>query len=211
MYMSRVQVDALSPKVARATWQLGTYHTWVESCFPDDIHHGLRLRHLWRLEQIGQNKYLMVTSRNKPDLTKLEKFGVPGTATTQDYSKYLATLKEGNIYNFKLVGNPVVSAHGKKHPLLAEIDQLNWLLKRAEKHGFEVVRQNDIPCVAVTHLDQPYLKHRGMQGTSLVRATFEGILKIIDLDKFLRTVEYGMGHEKAYGMGMITVIPVRQS
>ncbi|MCI5760847.1 MAG: type I-E CRISPR-associated protein Cas6/Cse3/CasE, partial [Ligilactobacillus agilis] len=42
---------------------------------------------------------------------------------------------------------------------------------------------------------------------NLSKATFEGVLTVTDLEAFKKTLTRGIGREKAYGMGMLTVIP----
>ena len=45
-----------------------------------------------------------------------------------------------------------------------------------------------------------------MKNIRLNQVTYEGKLKIIDIDKFKKILTQGMGREKAYGFGMMTVI-----
>jgi CRISPR system Cascade subunit CasE len=41
------------------------------------------------------------------------------------------------------------------------------------------------------------------------QATFDGRLRITDLDAFRRTLTQGLGKAKAYGCGLMTLAPVR--
>ena len=43
---------------------------------------------------------------------------------------------------------------------------------------------------------------------NFVKAVYEGILTVEDVDIFKKTLIKGFGKHKAYGFGMITVIPV---
>ena len=42
----------------------------------------------------------------------------------------------------------------------------------------------------------------------LAYVEYEGILEISDADKFRKTLTEGIGKKKAYGFGMMTVIPI---
>lgn len=44
----------------------------------------------------------------------------------------------------------------------------------------------------------------------LSRVTFEGIIRITDINKFKHCLIHGIGREKAYGMGLLTVIPIQK-
>ncbi len=52
------------------------------------------------------------------------------------------------------------------------------------------------------------LKKKGMRQVKLNKVVYEGKLKIIEREKFIKTLKEGIGREKAYGFGMMTVIPV---
>lgn len=52
-----------------------------------------------------------------------------------------------------------------------------------------------------------YLKKKGQKNIQLVRATYEGLLTITDLDKFKHILKNGLGRKKAYGFGLFTVVP----
>ena len=44
----------------------------------------------------------------------------------------------------------------------------------------------------------------------LSKATYEGILTITDKNQFIKTLTRGFGKKKAYGFGMMTVIPEKK-
>ena len=47
-----------------------------------------------------------------------------------------------------------------------------------------------------------------MKHVKLNKVVYEGKLKIKDREKFIKVLKEGIGREKAYGFGMMTVIPV---
>ena len=47
-----------------------------------------------------------------------------------------------------------------------------------------------------------------MKPLDLAMATYEGNLVVTDKEKFIKTLTEGIGKKKAYGFGMMTVIPI---
>lgn len=233
MYLSRVEIDTRNRQKISDLSHLGAYHNWVEQSFPDEIRTGERLRHLWRIDQVESKKYLLLLSKDKPDLVKLERYGVAHTAATKDYDQFLNSLVEGKRYRFRLTANPTHRITNSKTnksrvvPHITILQQVNWLLERMDKHGFkvlkdksphpyqivkdgEVVEQKEyIYKLDVSSRDWPLLRRKeNSRGMRLSRVTFEGFLEITDLEKFKNTLIKGIGREKAYGMGLLTVMPL---
>ena len=206
MYLSRVEIDSLNRQKIKDLSHLGAYHSWVEESFPQEIARGQRERHLWRLDRLNGKIYLLVLSPEKPDLKKLVKYGKAGTAISKNYDPFLKRLTEGQRFQFKLTANPVRRGGkdspypGKMIPCFAIEKQLNWLQRKAETNGFEILSAD-----VVGH-DRPLLRKK--RHVSLNRTVFEGKLRINNLEKFKAALTKGIGREKAFGMGLLTVIPV---
>lgn len=66
MFLSRVEKANNNRQQIKSLTHLGAYHDWVEQSFPEEMKQGERLRHLWRLDQIGGREYLLILSQNKP-------------------------------------------------------------------------------------------------------------------------------------------------
>ena len=49
---------------------------------------------------------------------------------------------------------------------------------------------------------------QGQKKIRLSKATYEGLLKVTNRDTFYRTLTEGIGKKKAYGFGLMTVIPM---
>lgn len=221
MYLSRVEIDIQNRNRTRTLTHLGAYHNWVEQSFPQEISAGRRLRHLWRIDQLGSKKYLLVLSPDKPQLAQLEKYGVPGTAATKPYDEFLTRLQFGQVLRFRLTANPVHTVRrsaedrdGHVVPHITVAQQAKWLVDRSRKLGFELLEQPASvfeaeelrKAFSVTQRGYPVLRKAG-HTIHLSRVTFEGLLRIIDLEQFKATIIQGIGREKAYGMGLMTVLP----
>lgn len=218
MYISRVEIDDKNRQKLKELQSLGSYHNWVERSFPDEKKS--EFRHLWRIDRLQNKRYLLIVSPNKPDMVQLEKYGVRGTAQISNYDHYLNSLKENQILRFRLTANPVSRHNGKVIKASMPADkkqgknmldrQKDWLLKRTAGKGFKIVK-NDLGMDDFEIVSRKLLrlKHRNDQAVNLKQVTYEGILQITDLEKFKETLVKGLGRERAYGMGLITVIPIK--
>ena len=210
MYLSRVEIDIGNRQKLRDLSHLGAYHNWVENSFPLEIKSGIRSRKLWRIDTIQGTRYLLLVSNEKPDLKLLEQYGVSGSARTKSYDKFLESIEENMFYRFRVTLNPVKAIHqeeGKRGRVVPEItaeQQMKFFESRAEKLGFELV-PNDYLIVEKSWVP---MKKQGQKTIKLSRATFEGILKVTDKTVFYNSLTKGIGKKKAYGFGLMTVIPV---
>ena len=214
MYLSRVKIDVNNRIKVKDLNHLGAYHKWVEDSFPSELEAGCRSRKLWRIDQLGNDCYLLILSREKPDLEKLEKYGVKGSAETKDYSALLDQLQTGDKLRFRLVLNPVKSLssgkesgkRGRVIPLVTADQQLEYLKERAVQHGFSV---NDEE-IMLTGRSFELLRRKNQKPLKICMAAYGGLLRIEDLELFKLALVNGIGKKKAYGCGLLTVIPVRR-
>lgn len=203
MYLSRVEIDDNNRQKIKNLSHLGAYHNWVESCFPKEKAMGKRLRHLWRIDQLNGKRYLLLVSQEQPSLDKMSLYGVTGTAKIKEYRPFINKLEQGTKMRFRLTANPTYRTNGKIYPHITVEQQKEWLLKRTENAGFKIVADN----FEIISREWPILYHNHRQ-VRLSRVSFEGILEIKDIDNFRNTLIQGIGREKAYGMGLLTVIPL---
>lgn len=210
MYLSRVEIDYKNRLTSKELNHLGAFHNWVEQSFPKEIESNKRSRKLWRIDNLQNRSYLLVLSEDMPDLNMLEKYGVKGTGETKEYEEFLNSLKDGDRMKFRVVLNTTKSisnrkfGRGKVIPLTSEEDQIKYLIDRSEKNGFELHPED---FYLVRSGFEKVLKN-GEQRLDLIKAEFQGELTIIDIEKFKDTLVSGIGKKKAYGFGMMTVIPM---
>lgn len=220
MYLSRVKIDYYNLKSIKELNHLGAYHSWVEDSFPEEREKpkNERTRKLWRVDELSGEYYLIVLSENKPDFEKLEKYGVKNTAESKSYERLLGSIKPGMRARFKIELNTVYSntknaEKGKRgrvvpvpHEKLGE-----FFLDRTEKNGFSV-NKNEL---AITNIGKKLFRRKKEGGEKetrviLVSATFEGILTVTDEERFRETLVMGVGRKKAYGFGLLTIIPCNE-
>lgn len=211
MYLSRIQVDTDDHTKIKDLYQLGAYHNWVEQSFPNEISKKERSRKLWRLDKFHGNFYLILLSNEKPDLNKFSIYGIKNTIQIMDYNKILKYLKKYMYAHFKVTLYPKVSKvnHDKKSkrgtivPCKNYFDQLEYLKNHSKKWGFSLIEnQFDV----VKKVIQPFY-HNNSKRISIQQITYEGQLQITDLETFKKYLCNGMGPRKAYGCGLMTIIP----
>ncbi|MDD5922747.1 MAG: type I-E CRISPR-associated protein Cas6/Cse3/CasE [Eubacteriales bacterium] len=209
MYLSRVEIDSENRKKIKDLSHLGAYHSWVENSFPEEIQQKTRSRKLWRIDPLRGKKYLLLVSENKPDLALLERYGVPGSAQTKSYDRFLNSIKKDGLYRFRVTLNPVVSLsqgvgiRGKVVPEITATQQLHYLESRADRLGFELIPDK----YQIVERGWIPFRKQGQKMIRLSKATYEGKLRVIDPETFRRTLVSGIGKKKAYGFGLMTVIP----
>lgn len=210
MYLSRVEVDSYNRRKIRDLTHVGAYHSWVEDSFPNEAGNKGRSRKLWRLDSLGGRTWLLVVSEEKPDLTKLGKYGVEHTAETKNYTPFLEQIRDGMRYRFRVVLNPVHSVtqgngiRGRVYPEVTAEKQLEYLDRRAEKNGFQLQRER----YTITERGYEVLKKPKMKAVHLCKVAYEGELVVTDRDLLCTALTKGIGKKKAYGFGMMTIIPV---
>lgn len=211
MYLSRVKIDMSNRMKVKQLDNLSAYHSWVEDSFPDELKSGYRTRKLWRVDEINNDYYLLVLSPTKPDLIEFERYGVKNSAETKNYNILLNNLCENEKLRFRTTLNPIKSlSQGKKSgkrgrviPLVTVQQQLDYLEQRALFNGFSVNSSD----VVVTSKGFYMLKKRYRKPLRICIASYEGLLKIENLENFKKSLISGIGKKKAYGCGLLTVIP----
>lgn len=209
MYMSRLALDAGRRETMRALQEPQILHRAVESAFP-----GERERRLWRIDWLGDTCWLLIVSRDEPDMGTIQRpFGFPSrekAGVSKRYAPFLNRLEKGQIWRFRLKANPVVSVavsnrqsgeRGKVHAHVTQRQQKEWLAKRANKYGFEIQPDG----FDVTHTSWHRFEKTDGEQVTLRTAVFEGWMVVSDADLLRKTLCEGIGRAKAYGCGMMTL------
>ena len=83
--------------------------------------------------------------------------------------------------------------------------QKKWLGSRAQKLGFSV-DEAEFQTVQSKWYDFRKKNGAGSSRVRLLSVTFEGVLTVTDANRFRETLCNGIGREKAYGQGLMTII-----
>ena len=228
MYLTRFRVNTQRVTARRLLSSPQMLHAAVLSSFaepPKQDTDGPRV--LWRLDRnSAAETHLYIVSPDRPDLTHLvEQAGWPTTGgwQTLEYAPFLARLREGDTWAFRLTANPVHSirrSDAEPTKVTAHVtprQQMQWLLDRQERSGFAIVgkpqerrlMEGDAHELIVHNRRQlAFKKKGGPKPVTLATATFDGRLQVTDTEVFRRTLTYGLGRAKAYGCGLMTLAAV---
>lgn len=211
MYLSRIEINPANPNTMRALAEPKFFHGAIERGFP-----GERQRRLWRIDPLQGRLYLLLVSEEKPNLSFVgSQFGFadqPPEWETRDYTTLLQRIQPGSYWRFRLTANPTKhlpgdasqGRRGKIVPHVTAEHQQQWLMDKAESHGFSLAQGEFL----AVHQEQyrfckPADHHRQVE---LLSVTFEGCLTVTDAERFRQTLTEGIGRARAYGMGMMTVV-----
>jgi CRISPR system Cascade subunit CasE len=106
-------------------------------------------------------------------------------------------------YRFRLYANPTVTRQGKRFGLFKESDQLAWLERQAENGGFALG-------ACLVSGSERIEARRGKGGGRIIvqTAMFEGILTALETASLALAVRTGLGHGKAWGLGLLSLAPI---
>lgn len=214
MYLSRIALDMANRGTMKALASPNIMHGLVERSFS-----GEKQRRLWRIDKYNEKYYLLILSMQKPHLVNLvNNIGFPDLVTpyeTKSYTPLLDYLRDGQEWQFRLCANPVRSVskekgepsdRGKLYAHVTIAQQKQWLLSRAEEHGFKITDNTfDVIQTDWMNFDKGSSRHR----VTIRSAVFEGWLTISELERFKKTLTHGLGRAKAYGCGLLTIAPIR--
>lgn len=191
MYITQIELDTRNHQIFKKLRSLDDYHAYIESAFPAEQLLGMRKRHLWRLD--GQS--VLLVSEDEPDKEALGKYG---KVTTKSYDRFLDNISTQRPYRFRLVANPLqMDIKNRRIPCHGNNERLEWLKKQGARYGFTVIQAQ-----VVGYKENKIRKH----GFTVKSVTFEGILQVTDTKKINQALRQGIGREKAYGCGMMTIM-----
>lgn len=146
-------------------------------------------RHKWGVLHRVDGRFILVQSQIEPVW--------PALLETQTKA-YDPVLESGRSYRFRLAINPV--SQSKRGRSL--VDPITWLESRDLGARLEVCNM-----VKTTTVER---SRRGGRSSSfpLTVATLDGVLECVDPDRLQECIVNGVGRGRAYGCGLLSVVPV---
>jgi CRISPR system Cascade subunit CasE len=160
-------------------------------------------RPLWRLEvpREARPPYILVQTSEAPDPPQLRAGGATYFTSFEIRPHLLALdLREGELLRFRLRANPTVTRQRKRHGLVREEEQLEWICRVLSNGGATEI------LATVTESGRHVMRRRRAGARIVVQgATYDGVLRVSDVDRLRRMLVEGVGHAKALGFGLLTV------
>lgn len=171
--------------------------------------------YLWRLE----DTILLVQTQTKPDWGQLEPGYLAQAFESTSFDVH-GSFAFDRKYRFRLHANPTIAKSipqaerefrksgkpksGKREGLFDLEDQIAWLKRQASRNGFEMLD------FMVSNSDFWRIKkHNASPPMTLAVAEFDGHLRITNLETFQSCVQIGLGHGKAFGLGLLSLARTR--
>ena len=185
MYITKIEVDMTRSKNYLGFTDAGYFHSILENSFEGEREHPL-----WQLT--GSN--ILMVSNRMPNVP--EWFGKSQT------KKYNPNIPENTILHYCITANPTITKNGKRIPLNINRTKnhsycaTDWLKDRLESHGANAL--------SINITENKSVKAKGGK-VKFLAVTFDGVLVVKDKKKFEDALSIGIGHEKAYGCGLMLV------
>lgn len=178
---------------------------------------------LWRLESETSSDgcpQILVQSRTIPDWADI---GVKGWLAKADppidleNRLKLDTLTTGQRFRFRLRANPCVTRNGKRLGLLQLVEQEQWMKRKGLLHGFVLPQlpSFDLSEPGQERVDVRVSQEQMLNGTQhhgnairVFSVLYDGVMTVTDADAFVKVLHTGIGHGKALGLGLLSVVPI---
>ncbi len=202
MYLSRAVLNPRVKEVRRDISNPYEMHCSLARVFSEQSE-----RFLWRLETQTHRPVLLLQSAKPPNWDLLGISHYCSHIDASHYLTYLDALAIDQRFRFLLKANTTVTQGNKRKGLKDMESQLAWLQQRAEKNGFALIG------AMVTSSEQERFKRSEKSDQKemqiyLQATTFEGHLKVTDLDLFKHAQKQGLGPAKSLGCGLLTLARV---
>lgn len=200
LYLSRLILNPRSKEARRDLANPYDLHRTLSRAFAPD-EETTPERFLWRLETTvnWQQPQLLVQSQTAGNWARL--FALPNYLQGEVQEKSFTPdqwLEVGTTRRFRLQANPTVARDGKRRGLCNEKEQLAWLARQGERHGFSLAH------TLVSNSVMLYGR-KGENRLSVLTATFEGYLSVADPDALRAALCDGIGPAKSLGCGLLSL------
>lgn len=211
MYLSRLILNPRSRQVQRDLADPYQLHRTVMSGFPEDLPPEERVLHRLDDDQRSQRLVLLVQSQGRPDWSGLaDDYLLPPdpydpVGQNPALKAFLPQLRRGQTLQFRLVANPTKRLGksygddaGKRVGLYDNEEQLAWLERKGKQGGFRLL--SVLP-------SQEQVAEGRKQPIKLFTVRFDGLLQVVEPEKFVDTLAQGIGSGKAFGCGLLSIAP----
>lgn len=201
MHLTRLRLDLRSAQARRDLSDAYQMHRTLTRAFAADASSHPE-RFLWRLEASatdGSQPVVLVQSASSANWLALKALPnyLKGEPETKTYAPERLVQADAD-YRFRLLANPTVTRNEKRYGLAGEDEQLAWLSRQGNRHGFEV------RAALVTSSDMARMR-KAESRVQVQRACFEGVLRVTDSASLLQAIESGIGPAKAFGCGLLSL------
>ena len=201
MYLSKISLDIRSASVRQALRDCGDMHRNIQKLFScSRSESGV----LYRLYQDASGCYAYTLSETEP--LETEDCGKNGMhiVGSNDVSGMTELFIPGRKFRFQLLTMPYkkvsdgVSKNSRRRYLRTHEERIAWLQRKGEQYGFQILDVEEQPGETLSSCKKENVIY-------LPTVKYSGILCVTEQENFTKAWKYGIGAEKAYGLGMLMV------
>ena len=209
MYLSQLILDPRARVVLEDLADPYQLHRTVMSGFSQELPTNERVLYRLDMQRSEPQLSILVQSHTLPNWDVLSQRGY----LLRPAAIKALTLQPtaGQVFWFRLAANPTkrLRAEGKNDGarigLVREEDQLTWLNRKGEQHGFQVLATQTTKIVQADGWKfEKGQNHRIRQHA----VRFDGRLQVTDVETFTRALENGIGSGKGFGFGLLSLASV---
>jgi CRISPR system Cascade subunit CasE len=209
LFISAIRYPAHAKAAATAWRDFYMLHKLVYAAFPTK-QAAEAARPLFRFDVEGEHGYLYVQTTREPDWTRLPAATCPHVVGPRPYE-----IPQGERLRFRLLARPSARSEPKardpkrkRKSISSPQRQLEWLRRKGEENGFRIER-----CEIVERIWHDTKTNERLPNGSpkpLYAVQFDGVLVVTDRDKLREAVRNGIGPQKAYGFGLLSLAPLEE-
>ncbi len=219
MYLSRLILNPRSRQVRSELARPYAMHRTLLNAFPQGEVHVERTAEdaiglLYRIDEDARTGalHLLVQSQRPPSWALLADrdylLPVADNPATREVD---LQLQVGQALAFRLRANPTkrLSAgkgnKGKRIGIYKEEEQEAWLQRKGDQHGFRVLHVQLSRSDMLKQADVIRDKEGDVHDLKLFSVQFDGVLQVVDTERFVQAIGAGIGSGKAFGCGLLSV------
>jgi CRISPR system Cascade subunit CasE len=202
MYLSKLVLNERDRVVQGDLSNAHALHQRIMQAFPDEQQENPRAHWNVLFRQEPNSSIVLVQSSVEPNWTHLSNCYLiqPPNLASVDFAA--SRLEPRRVLQFRLKANP--SKRDKQSRKLIgmfhQTDQIAWLERQANQHGFKLLGVDVIPTPNVFGV-----KEEGKAPIRILTVMYQGILEIADSALFINAMQQGIGRGRSYGCGLLSV------
>ena len=201
--LTMLKLNPASRAARRALHDPQVIHSTLMACFPKTDGKAPRreLGVLWRIEP-GDAPTLLLQSNACPDISKLPK-GY-GDAQAKPLDDHIGSLENGKIVHYRVALNPLRKNRAggvNRQRVVPMAERPVWAAERVISAGLEPLSEPTL-----TGMPAHYIT-RGERTFPIYTVRVDGVARISDISRLTAALRVGIGHAKAWGCGLMTVLP----
>lgn len=219
MYLSRLILNPRSRQVRSELARPYEMHRTLLAAFPQGKVHVERTAEeaiglLYRIDEEIRtgDLHLLVQSQQAPmwSLLPVQDYLLP-VADNPAMREVSLHLQPGQVLAFRLRANPTrrLSAgkgnKGKRIGVYKEQEQEAWLRRKGDQHGYRVLHVQISRSNLLKQADVIRDTKGDAHDLKLFSVQFDGVLQVVDAERFGQAIAAGVGSGKAFGCGLLSV------